>query len=83
MNSIDPSNLIIVCVTIIAALKIIVEFIKFLIKRNDPPEVKATFVDELISQETYFEIGDQEPYFKRLYKRTWSNGDVEYVTSED
>jgi hypothetical protein len=76
-------DLIIVCVTIIAGLKIIVEFVKFLLTRNLPPVPEETFVDELISQEIYYEVADQEPYFKRLYKRTWSNGNVEFITSED
>jgi hypothetical protein len=60
-----------------------VEFFTFLIKRNDPLRVEETYVDELISEEKYFESNDDEPYFKRLYKRTWSNGNIEYVTSED
>ena len=83
MNSIDSFNLIVICITIISALKIIVEFVKFLIQRKDPPRPIRTFVDELVHQEIYYEVGDSEPYFKRLYKRTWNDGEIEYVTSED
>ena len=79
----DTFNLIVICVAAITALKILVEFIKFLISRNAPLEIEDTYVDELVSEERYFEGNDDEPYFKRLYKRTWGNGNVEYVTSED
>lgn len=76
----DSFNLIVICITIIYALKIIIEFIKFNNGRNEP---KSTFVDELISKEIYYEFGDQEPYFKCLYKRTWSDGNIEFITSND
>lgn len=79
-------DLIIICIAIIAALKIIIGFIKYLISRNDPPIAptpERKYVDELVSEEKYFEYNDEEPYFKRLYKRTWEDGVVEYVTSED
>lgn len=76
-------SLIVICIAIITGLKIIIGFLKFLIKRNDPPEIEETFVDELISEEIYHEFNDTEPYFKRLYKRTWSGGNVEYITSNN
>lgn len=83
MNIDNSLDLIIVCVTIIAGIKIIVEFVKFLLTRNVPAVPEETFVDELVSEEIYYELGNQEPYFKRLYKRTWSDGSVEFITSED
>jgi hypothetical protein len=83
MNIVQRVILIIVCVTIIAGLKIIVEFVKFLLTRNDIPVPEETSVDELVSEEMYYFMGDPEPRFKRLYKRTWSDGSVEFITSED
>ncbi len=80
INTIDSFNLIVICITIISGLKIIIEFINFLVNRNKPQE---TFIDELVSKEVYYEAGDNEPYFKCLYKRTWSNGKIEFITSND
>ena len=76
----DEFALIIVCITIISALKIIVQFIKYLIEKKEPPQAEETYVDEILSKEVFYEIGDEEPYFKCLYKRTWSNGNVEFVS---
>lgn len=70
-------DLIIVCVTIIASLQIIFNFLKWLFTKEEK------YVDELVSEERYYEDGNDEPYFKRLYKRTYSSGKVDYITSED
>jgi hypothetical protein len=73
-NSLD---LFIVCVTIVAILLIIFDILKWLLTKED------IYVDELISEEIYYEFGDRAPHFKRLYKRTYSSGKVDYITSED
>jgi hypothetical protein len=81
----DEFALIIVCITIISVIKIIFGFIKYLIEKKEPPQaeetyVDETYVDEIISKEVFYEFGDEEPYFKCLCKRTWSNGNVEFVS---
>jgi hypothetical protein len=73
-NSLD---LFIVCVTIVAILLAIFDFFKWLLIKED------NYVDELISEEKYYEYNEEEPHFKRLYKRTYSSGKVDYITSED
>lgn len=77
-NSFD---LIVVCITIVLLANIIFtnihRLVKFILTK---PEM---YVDELVSEEKYFEDDDDEPYFKRLYKRTYNSGKVEYITSED
>lgn len=73
-NTID---LIIVCVAVYGILQIIFNFIKWMFTKED------IFVDELISEQKYYEDDDSEPHFKRNYRRTYDSGKVEYVTSED
>jgi hypothetical protein len=77
-NSFD---LLIVCVTVYFITNIIFtniySLVEFILTKNE------MYVDELVSEEKYFEDGDDEPYFKRLYKRTYNSGRVEYITSED
>lgn len=69
-------DLIIFCVTIILILQILLKFFKWFFTREE------NYVDELVSEERYYREGD-EPCFKRLYKRTYSSGKVDYITSED
>lgn len=67
-------TLISVCITSIVALVLVISFTKYLVERNDPV---YTFVDLLLSEESFY-ISGTEKCYKRLYKRTWSNGNVEY-----
>ena len=78
----DTINLLIICATMVGIIKSIFSFIKFLIRRNDPPRPERTFSDELVREEKWYNEEDPEPYFKNLYKRTWNDGTVEYIETD-
>jgi hypothetical protein len=70
-------GLIIICVAVCVILQIFFNFVKWIFTKED------IFVEELISEQKYYEDDNSEPYFKRHYKKTYNSGKVEYITSED
>ena len=69
-------DLIIICLTVVAILQIIFNFLKWLLKDEED------YVEELLSEEKYFN-DDNVPCFKRLYKRTYNSGKIELISTED
>jgi hypothetical protein len=78
----DPGRISLIGFFYIASLSIMKYYryrCKLLESQPDPP---IDYVDELVSEHKYV-VGDSEPYFKRLYKRTYSDGSVEFYPTED